>query len=159
MTGHALRLAVCFGTGVRTEVSDSRHDSRPQRVLVADDNPDLRGLWRAYLTLSGFVVSEAASGADAVARAVQDAPAVILMDFSMPGMDGAAAARALKRDPRTASTPVIGLTAHGRGPDAREFHEVCDIVLEKPINPESVLDALRRALGRADLSNSDVPEV
>jgi CheY-like chemotaxis protein len=137
-------------SGVQTDAADRRHDPRPQRVLVADDNVELRQLWRAYLTLAGFAVSEAGNGADAVVKAVLDAPVVILMDFSMPGMDGATAARALKSDPRTFATPVIGLTAHGSAAGAHAFHEVCDIVLEKPVSPEAVLDALRRALRRDD---------
>jgi two-component system cell cycle response regulator DivK len=120
-----------------------------QRVLVADDNPDLRQLWRAYLTVSGFDVSEAANGAEAVAKAARELPAAILMDFSMPAMDGAAAARALKADPRTAGIPVIGLTAHGTRANAHDFPAVCETVLEKPLNPEAVIAALRRAVARA----------
>ena len=107
------RFAVCYSAPVTTEPPDPPYVSTRQRVLVADDHGELRQLWRAYLTLSGFVVSEAADGAEAVAKAIQESPAVVLMDFRMPGMDGAAAARALKGDPRTAAIPVIGLTAHG----------------------------------------------
>ena len=128
-----------------------------QRVLVAEDDDDLRQLWRAYLTLTGFVVSEAANGADAVTRATEDSPAVILMDFSMPGMDGAAAARALKGGPRTAGIPVIGLTAHGTAADAHDFHQVCDSVLEKPLSPEAVVEALRRAVQRGNASEPRPP--
>ena len=117
-------------------------------MLVADDNADVRQLWRAFLTLSGFVVSEAANGAEAIAKALEDSPAVILMDFSMPGMDGAAAGRALKRDLRTAAIPVVGLTGHAPEAGAYHFQDVCDIVLEKPLNPEAVVEALRRAIQR-----------
>lgn len=127
--------------------TEDLHGARTrQRVLVADDNPDLRQLWRAYLTVSGFDVSEAATGAEAVAKAARDLPAVILMDFSMPAMDGAAAARALKADPRTAGIPVVGLTAHGTAASAHNFGAVCETVLEKPLNPEAVFEALRRAV-------------
>lgn len=131
-----------------TDAADPLRAGARQRVLVADDNPDLRQLWRAYLTVSGFDVSEAANGAEAVAKAARDLPAVILMDFSMPAMDGAAAARALKADPRTAGIPVIGLTAHGTRANAHDFPAVCETVLEKPLNPEAVIDALRRAVNR-----------
>ena len=131
-----------------TEPTDPPYVSTRQRVLVADDHGELRQLWRAYLTLSGFVVSEAADGAEAVAKAVQESPAVVLMDFRMPGMDGAEAARALKGDPRTAAIPVIGLTAHGNAASLQDFQSVCDVVLEKPLSPETVLEALRRVLQR-----------
>lgn len=140
-----------------TEPTDPRHVPTRQRVLVADDNADLRQLWRAYLTLSGFVVSEAADGAEAVAKAVQESPAVILMDFRMPGMDGAAAARALKADPRTAAIPVIGLTAHGTAASVQDFQHVCDVVLEKPLSPEAVLEALRRVVQSGSSGDSPPP--
>ena len=132
------------------EPTDPPKSGVRQRVLVADDNPDLRQLWRAYLTVSGFDVSEAANGAEAVAKAARDLPAVILMDFSMPAMDGAAAARALKADSRTAAIPVVGLTGHGTAANAHDFPAVCEAVLEKPLNPEAVIAALRRAVNRRD---------
>ena len=138
----------CYFGRVGTEPANRPDFPGRPRVLVADDNADVRQLWRAFLTLSGFVVSEAANGMEALARALEDSPAVILMDFSMPGMDGAAAGRALKRDLRTAAIPVVGLTGHGPEAGVYHFQDVCDIVLEKPLNPEAVVDALRRALQR-----------
>jgi two-component system cell cycle response regulator DivK len=133
---------------VPSQPTDPQKSGVRQRVLVADDSPDLRQLWRAYLTASGFDVSEAANGAEAIAKAARDLPDVILMDFSMPAMDGAAAARALKADPRTASIPVVGLTGHGTAANAHDFPAVCETVLEKPLNPEAVVEALRRAVYR-----------
>lgn len=115
---------------------------------MADDNDDVRQLWRACLTLSGFAVTEAVNGADAVAKALEFPPDVILMDFSMPGMDGAQAVRALKRHACTRTTPVIGLTAH-TGAATLDFRRMCDTVLEKPVNPDSLLAALRWALRRS----------
>ena len=121
-------------------------EPRRKRVLVADDNADVRQLWRAYLTVTGYDVSGACNGKEAIDRAIEDAPDVILMDFSMPGIDGAVAARALKADPRTAGIPVVGLTGHGSDASAHAFHDVCAVVLEKPLRPEAVLAALGRAL-------------
>ena len=122
-----------------------RRAPRPQAVLVADDNADVRELWRACLTQSGYAVTEAVDGADAVAKALRGAPAVILMDFSMPIMNGTEAVRALKLHACTRATPVIGLTAHV-GPTTADFRRICDTVLEKPVNPDNLLEALRRAL-------------
>lgn len=129
-----------------TDITGPVGESRRKRVLVADDNDDVRQLWRAYLTATGYDVSGAANGGEAITRALEDAPDVILMDFSMPGMDGADAARALKADPRTAAIPVIGLTGHAADADARDFHQICAAVLEKPLHPEAVIAALNRAL-------------
>lgn len=126
-----------------------RRTSRPQAVLVVDDNADVRQLWRACLTLFGFTVTEAANGADAVAKATQGAPAVILMDFCMPGMDGAEAVHALRREAGTRAIPVIGLTAH-TGPATLDFRRICDAVLDKPVNPDNLMAAMRRALRRHD---------
>jgi CheY-like chemotaxis protein len=116
-------------------------------VLVVDDSEDVRHLWRAALTLSGFAVTEAVNGKDAVGKAVAGAPDVILMDFCMPGMNGAEAVDALKRDARTAATPVIGVTAHATSPATQEFRRLCDAVLEKPVSPQTLVEALRLALG------------
>jgi CheY-like chemotaxis protein len=127
------------------ETLDRRRRKRPQAILVADDNDDVRQLWRECLTLAGYAVTEAVDGAGAVAKALLFAPDVILMDFSMPGMDGVQAAHALKLHARTRTTPVIGLTAH-TGSATAEFRRVCDTVLEKPVNPDDLLAALRRAL-------------
>jgi CheY-like chemotaxis protein len=61
-------------------------------------------------------------------------------------MDGAAATRALKADPRTAAIPVVGLTGHPKAATEGDFHAVCALVLEKPVSPEAVVAALRQAL-------------
>jgi len=128
--------------------ADRRRERRPQRVLVVDDNDAIRELWHTYLTLSGFAVTEAVNGVDAIERAVQAAPVAIIMDFSMPVMNGADAVRTLRQHSSTMTTPVIGLTGHAVDPCAREFRRVCDTVLEKPIQPEDLLDALRDVLRR-----------
>jgi CheY-like chemotaxis protein len=145
------------GTHVTAAVDtvNRRRSTRPQTVLVADDNADVRQLWRACLTLSGFAVTEAVDGADAVAKALQGAPAVILMDFSMPGMDGAEAVQALKLHACTRAIPVIGLTAHTAATTAA-FRRICDTVLEKPVNPDKLLEELRRALRRTNSALADV---
>lgn len=112
---------------------------------MADDNDDVRLLWRACLTLSGYAVTEAVDGADAVAKAMLSTPAVILMDFSMPGMNGTEAVERLRLHPRTRTTPVIGITAHSEATTV-DFRRVCDVVLDKPVNPDDLLAAVRHAL-------------
>jgi len=124
---------------------------RPRQpcVLVVDDTADVRLLWRYALTLAGFAVDEAADGVEAIAKAIADSPDVIVMDFCMPIMNGIEAATALKDDPRTANTPVIGVTAHLESTVIREFRRVCDVVLQKPVCPDLLVATLSRAVRSA----------
>ena len=104
-------------------------------------------MWRVWLSMWGFDVREASDGQIATEVAVSQRPRLVLMDFSMPVMDGLSAVQCLRADPRTANTTVIGVTAHGRtNPAVIEFGAVCDVLLEKPIEPEELLGHLRRAL-------------
>lgn len=137
---------------------DRRGRPRPQRVLVVDDNADICQLWHTYLTLSGFAVMEAVNGVDAVEKALQAAPAAIVIDFDMPGMNGADVVHELRHHASTTTTPVIGLTAEGE-PSSLEFRRVCDTVLDKPVRPEDLLDALRGTLRRGTASSAERPEV
>jgi CheY-like chemotaxis protein len=127
--------------------ADRRLEPRPQRVLVVDDYADLRHMWRLWLNMWGFDVREAADGRVATEVALDQHPRVVLMDLSMPVMDGLTAVRRLRADPRTAELTVIGVTAQGRThPAVGEFREACDLLLEKPIEPEALLEHLRLAL-------------
>ena len=82
------------------------------RVLLVDDYPDAREMYSEYLEFSGFDVVEAGNGMEALQRAVDTAPDIILMDLSLPVMDGWEATRRLKADKRTADIPVVALTGH-----------------------------------------------
>ena len=82
------------------------------RVLVVDDYPDAREMYSEYLQFSGFDVFEAANGIEALQSALERAPDIILMDLSLPVIDGWEATRRLKADDRTASIPVVALTGH-----------------------------------------------
>jgi CheY-like chemotaxis protein len=141
----------------------SRRRSRPPCVLIVDDSVDVRLLWRVALTFAGFSVGEAANGVEALAKAAAVVPDVIVMDLCMPLMSGVEAARALKRAPRTAKTPVIGVTAHLESTVTREFQRVCDEVLEKPVCPDVLVAALSRAMRSARtarlVSSDDRPDL
>ena len=82
------------------------------RVLLVDDYPDAREMYSEYLEFSGFDVVEAANGMEALQRAADAQPDIILMDLSLPVMDGWEATRRLKADERTAHIPVVALTGH-----------------------------------------------
>src|SRR5262245_60113367 len=83
-----------------------------RRVLVVDDYPDAREMYTEYLEFSGFEVVQAGNGIEALERAIDSAPDIILMDLSLPVMDGWEATRRLKADTRTASIPIVALTGH-----------------------------------------------
>jgi CheY-like chemotaxis protein len=126
---------------------ERRLEPRPQSVLVVDDYADLRTMWRLWLNMWGFEVREAANGSIATEAALNQRPRLVLMDLSMPVMDGLTAVQRLRSDPRTADVTVIGVTAHGRThPAFGDFEAACDLLLEKPVEPEALLEQLRRVL-------------
>jgi CheY-like chemotaxis protein len=120
---------------------------RRQRVLVVDDYPDARDMYRSYLELCGFDVIEAVNGVEALQRAFDAAPDVILMDLSLPIMDGWEATRRLKEDPRTAGIPVVALTGNASnrsGPAAARGQ--WDAFVAKPCLPEDLVREIQVVL-------------
>ena len=93
-------------------MADTKTKTSKARVLLVDDYPDAREMYTEYLEYSGYEVVEAANGVEALQRAIDTAPDIILMDLSLPVMDGWEATRRLKADTRTASIPVVALTGH-----------------------------------------------
>jgi CheY-like chemotaxis protein len=127
--------------------STAREQIGRPRVLLVDDYPDAREMYGEYLDISGFDVIEAANGFEALQRAVDDNPDIILMDLSLPLMDGWEATRRLKADVRTASIPVVGLTGQalaGTSEGARAAG--CDGFVIKPCLPEDLVREIRRVL-------------
>jgi CheY-like chemotaxis protein len=121
-------------------------DVRPL-VLVVDDYQDAREMYAEYLSVSGFRVAEAATGLEALEQAFALQPDVILMDLSLPGMDGWAATRQLKTDERTRTIPVVALTGHalaGASEGARKAG--CDSFVTKPCLPDELVAEIRRML-------------
>jgi two-component system, cell cycle response regulator DivK len=120
-------------------------------VLVVDDYQDAREMYAEYLSFSGFRVVEAGTGTEAVEKALALRPDVILMDLSLPGMDGWAATRQLKSDERTRRIPVVALTGHalaGASEGARLAG--CDAFVTKPCLPDELVVEVRRMLRRED---------
>jgi two-component system cell cycle response regulator DivK len=125
-------------------------EQRP-RVLLVDDYPDAREMYAEYLQFSGFDVVEAANGMEALQRAIESAPDIILMDLSLPVMDGWEATRRLKSDERTAPIPVVALTGHalaGISEGARKAG--CDAFITKPCLPEDLVREIRNVLDNRD---------
>lgn len=117
------------------------------RVLIVDDFEDNRAMYAEFLRYSGFEVHEATNGAEAIDMARELLPDVIVMNLSLPVLDGWEATRRLKADARTAKIPVVALTGHaleGHSQGARAVG--CDEFLAKPCLPETLLDTVNRVL-------------
>jgi CheY-like chemotaxis protein len=125
-------------------------------VLLVDDYPDNRDIYVQFLTYSGLRVEEAANGHQALDKAFELKPDVIVMDLSLPGLDGWEATRRLKRDPRTRDIPVIALTGHAlAGHSKGALDAGCDAFITKPCLPERLLDEIRAIHGTARARSGD----
>jgi CheY-like chemotaxis protein len=116
-------------------------------ILLAEDFEDARELYRDYLEFSGFTVKTAANGRDAIDLAITLQPDLILMDASMPVLDGWQATRELKDNPATQHIPVLALTAHAFD-DARQRAQAvgCDGFVTKPCLPDELVARVRATL-------------
>ena len=118
---------------------------RSALILVVDDYQDAREMYAEYLQYSGFRVAEARNGNEAVAQARSLKPDLILMDLSLPGMDGWEATRVLKADEETRHIPIVALTGHalaGASEGARKAG--CDSFVTKPCLPDDLVVEVRR---------------
>ena len=118
-------------------------------VLLVEDQPELRTLYARQLELSGFDVIQAANGADALVHTAAHFPDVVLMDLSLPVLDGWEATRRLKNDARTAHIPIVALTAHDEsGELQRATNAGCDWFVPKPCPPDALVHEVLRVLAR-----------
>jgi two-component system cell cycle response regulator DivK len=126
---------------------DFRSDGREPLVLVVDDHDDARESYVRLLAGHGYRAAMAADGLEAIEKAVTLHPDLIVMDLSMPGLNGWEATRRLKTQEQTQAIPVIALTAHVVG-HAREVALAagCDAFLTKPIFPDDLLREVARLL-------------
>ena len=117
-------------------------------ILVVDDYQDAREMYAEYLQFSGFRVAEARNGNEAVSQAFSLLPDLILMDLSLPGMDGWEATKLLKADERTRHIPVVALTGHAlAGASEGAKKAGCDSFVTKPCLPDDLVVEVRRMLG------------
>jgi two-component system cell cycle response regulator DivK len=113
-----------------------------------EDNEDNRIIYSTVLRHLGYLVIEAQDGLQAVDLARSAQPDLILMDISIPRLDGWEATRILRRDPATRAIPIIALTAHALSDDRERAAEVgFTSYLAKPIEPRAVVAEVRRWIG------------
>jgi two-component system cell cycle response regulator DivK len=116
-------------------------------VLLAEDFEDARELYRDYLEFSGFDVKTATNGREAIELAQSLLPDLILMDASMPVLDGWQATKRLKADPATKHIPILALTAHAFDDARREANAAgCDGFVTKPCLPDDLVAEVRATL-------------
>jgi PAS domain S-box-containing protein len=117
---------------------------KPLRILMVEDNRDGAETLRALLQLAGHEVALACSGPAGVELARQFRPDVVLCDIGLPGMDGYAVGRALRRDPLTSGARLIVLSGYGQEEDRRKSREAgFDLHLTKPVDPMELQQLLR----------------
>jgi CheY-like chemotaxis protein len=120
------------------------------RILIVEDNEDNFQLVRFLLERDGFEVISAVNGKEGVETAMREKPDLILMDLSMPEMDGWTAAQKIKAEPETKAIPLLALTAHTLpGDRMRALEAGCDGYISKPINVEYLIKTVSSSIGKA----------
>jgi two-component system cell cycle response regulator DivK len=123
-------------------------NSSNKLVLVVEDFEDNRFMLRRLLEMAGYQVVEASDGEQALVMAQQERPALILMDLSLPRLDGLAATRGIRQHPDLSDIPIVAVSAH----DSADFHAEalaagCNDYVAKPIDFDQLAKLLTRVLG------------
>lgn len=119
----------------------------PDRILVADDEPDLLNAAKIMLEKGGYQVIEATNGDEALEKVNSEKPDLIILDVVMPGKTGTEVCKILKEDPQTSSIPILMYTVLGREADSKISEEVgADGHLIKPFSPEDLVATVKKHL-------------
>jgi CheY-like chemotaxis protein len=128
----------------------NRPDDQPDLILLVDDYQDGREMYADSLRFAGYRTLEASSGPEALQLAVDRRPSLILMDLSLPGIDGWEVTARLKKDARTRHIPIVALTAHALQEERERAERAgCDAFVAKPCLPEELLTQVQRLLTTA----------
>ena len=120
-----------------------------ERILVVEDNMDTYELVHFILERNGFETFLAVNGREGVNAALKQKPDLIIMDMSMPEMDGWTATDLIKKDAQTSSIPLIALTAHALpGDRQRAMDAGCDEYITKPMDLDELVDAIHYWVNR-----------
>jgi CheY-like chemotaxis protein len=134
-------------------MSRPSNDAAPL-VLVVEDYQDAREMYAAYLSFSGYRVAEATNGVEAIEKAIELVPDIILMDLALPRMDGWEATRRLKLDERTRHIPIVALTGHALAGHAEGARLAgCDSFVTKPCLPDALVAEIQRMLTERSASD------
>lgn len=118
-------------------------------VLLVEDNEDNCIVYATMLQYHGYHVLTTGDGIEALRLTREELPDIVLMDVSIPGLDGWAVTERLKHDPVTAHIPIVAVTAHALPSDREKAWSVgCDGYLAKPCEPRRLLEEVERVTGR-----------
>ena len=117
------------------------------RILVVEDDPETRHFYMGVLSAAGFLTDEAHNGYQALAKAIETCPDLVLTDIAVPGLDGIELCRRLRADSRTRAVPVLAVTGYGdrRYPD-RATQAGANCVLIKPLDADLLVTEARRLI-------------
>lgn len=122
-------------------------------LLLVEDDPEMRLYYTDAFTREGFVVDQAHNGHQALAKALESPPDLILTDIAVPGIDGIELCRQIRADERTRAVPVLAITGYG---DRRYLDRALDAgansLLSKPCLPETLIAEARRLLAAAPVA-------
>jgi DNA-binding response OmpR family regulator len=128
------------------------------RILVVDDEIYIVHILDFSLGMEGYEVITALDGEEALKKASETKPDLVVLDIMMPKMDGYETCKALKGDPATKDIPVILLSAKGRNVDMQTGYDVgADEYITKPFSPRKLVDRINTMLGHSD--SSDIPKL
>jgi two-component system, cell cycle response regulator DivK len=126
------------------------------RILVADDDLDNRTIAKEALEMAGFAVLQAVNGLEAVEAFRVEKPDLILMDLSMPKLDGWEATRRIRAMPEGGLLPILAFTAHAlRGDDLKAKAAGCDDYIAKPCAPRDVIEKVKEWLKKKPVVRED----
>ena len=125
----------------------SQEAEATKKILIVEDNKDSRELVIKVLKNRGYLLMEAIDGEDALTKATEQLPDLILMDISIPKIDGFEVTRRLKEKIHFKDIPIIALTAHAmKGDKEKALQAGCDGYISKPINVRQLPDQIRAFL-------------
>ena len=125
-----------------------------KQVLLVEDNDDNRTIYATILGHYGYKVVQAPNGLAGVNMADTHRPDLIIMDISLPVMDGLEATRRIRANPNTSGIPVLAVTAHALDSDReRVINAGCNNYLAKPVEPRHLLEQVERMIGKSSRSS------
>jgi two-component system cell cycle response regulator DivK len=121
-----------------------------KHILVVEDEEDNRRILRDLLTTSGYEMTEAVNGEDALLEVAKQRPDLILMDIQLPAMDGYETTRRIRMNPDLESLPIIAVTSYAlAGDESKALAAGCNAYVSKPYSPRQLLEKIREYLPKS----------